>query len=385
MQYGEQVTRSFEIRNEGLFEYKYAICDDADLEAKARIKEERQKEMEERVSGVQEVQEDAKAAKGKKADPKAKGKAPAGKEGGVAEGTQLTVGQYDVSPSTGSIPPGNAAVVSVTFRADGAKFYESTLAIDIADRDPQDQPDGLPFELCAESSIPGLNTEDLDQVFEEQTVIPSLDPSLNTQTIISSSLYSTQERVFWFGTLVASKNPEGAKERFKIMNPNKIPCTVKFTVKPRSQSKSEGFAFDVTPDTLTIDPHKHKYVTVTFNPTAMMTYGGIFEAMVENGDPESKSGKLVFELRGEGTLPTLLVEKPDEVDAEGTPVLRFRKTRIGREATHSIVLKNEGQVPATARFDALHHDCFSFLGNLSHTITPKSYHAFDVVFAPKQA
>ena len=169
------------------------------------------------------------------------------------------------------------------------------------------------------------------------------------------------------------------------MNPNKIPCTVKFTVKPRSQSKSEGFAFDVSPDTLTIDPHKHKYVTVGFNPTAMMTYGGIFEALVENGDPESKSGKLVFELRGEGTLPTLLVEKPDEVDGEGTPVLRFRKTRIGRDATLSIVLKNEGQVPATARFDALHHDCFSFLGNLSHTITPKSYHAFDVVFAPKQA
>lgn len=169
------------------------------------------------------------------------------------------------------------------------------------------------------------------------------------------------------------------------MNPNKIPCTVKFAVKPRSQSKSEGFAFEVSPDTLTIDPHKHKYVTVGFNPTAMMTYGGIFEALVENGDPESKSGKLVFELRGEGTLPTLLVEKPEEVDAEGAPVLRFRKTRIGRDAVLSIVLKNEGQVPATARFDALHHECFSFLGNLSHTITPKSYHAFDIRFSPKQA
>lgn len=169
------------------------------------------------------------------------------------------------------------------------------------------------------------------------------------------------------------------------MNPNKIPCTVKFSVKPRSQSKSEGFAFDVSPDTLTIDPHKHKYVTVGFNPTAMMTYGGIFEAIVENGDPNSKSGKLTFELRGEGTLPTLLVEKPEEVDAEGTPVLRFRKTRIGRDSTLSIVLKNEGQVPATARFDALRHECFQFLGNMSHTITPKSYQAFDVRFTPKQA
>jgi hydrocephalus-inducing protein len=37
----------------------------------------------------------------------------------------------------------------------------------------------------------------------------------------------------------------------------------------------------------------------------MMTYGGIFEAVVDNGDPTSKTGKLLFELRGEGTLPTL--------------------------------------------------------------------------------
>jgi hypothetical protein len=62
----------------------------------------------------------------------------------------------------GSIPPGNAAIVNVTFKAKGAKFYESTLAIDVANRDPIDQPDGIPFELCAESCIPGINTEDMD-------------------------------------------------------------------------------------------------------------------------------------------------------------------------------------------------------------------------------
>jgi predicted RNA binding protein YcfA (HicA-like mRNA interferase family) len=29
---------------------------------------------------------------------------------------------------------------------------------------------------------------------------------------------------------------------------------------------------------VSIDPHKHKYVTVSFHPTSMMAYGGIFEA-----------------------------------------------------------------------------------------------------------
>jgi hypothetical protein len=55
---------------------------------------------------------------------------------------------------------------------------------------------------------------------------------------------------------------------------------------------------------------------------------------------------------------------------DGTPALRFRKTRIGKDCIMSIVLKNEGQVPATVRFDAITNDCFTFEGgSLSHTIT----------------
>jgi hydrocephalus-inducing protein len=50
----------------------------------------------------------------------------------------------------------------VTFSAQGSKFYNSTLAIDVANRDPNDKPEGIPFELAAESSIPGINTTDLD-------------------------------------------------------------------------------------------------------------------------------------------------------------------------------------------------------------------------------
>jgi hydrocephalus-inducing protein len=49
MQFGEQATRTFEIRNEGLFEFKYNICDILDEEAKQKIREERQKELEERL------------------------------------------------------------------------------------------------------------------------------------------------------------------------------------------------------------------------------------------------------------------------------------------------------------------------------------------------
>jgi hydrocephalus-inducing protein len=64
-------------------------------------------------------------------------------------------------------------------------------------------------------------------------------------------------------------------------------------------------------------------------------------------------------------------------------MLKFKKTRIGRECILPITLKNEGQVPATARFDAITNEVFSFEGNMNQTITQKQFHAFDIRFLPK--
>jgi len=94
--------------------------------------------MEERIKGLEEKKEEAKDPKKKpepakappKKDPKAKDAPP---EGGL-----IDVSQYSITPATGSIPPGSAAIINVTFKAKGAKFYESTLAIDVANRDPAD-------------------------------------------------------------------------------------------------------------------------------------------------------------------------------------------------------------------------------------------------------
>lgn len=51
-----------------------------------------------------------------------------------------------------------------------------------------------------------------------------------------------------------------------------------------------------------------------------------------------------------------------------------------------VILKNEGQVPATVRFDAITNEAFSFEGtSMNHTIMSKSTHAFDFRFNPKKA
>ena len=142
MQYGENVTRSFEIRNEGLFEFKYAICDFNNEDEKNKIREERKKEAEDRLNGQKEEEVDPKlAAKGKKPDPKAAAPAKGGAKGkveAVPDGQLIQVSQYAITPAIGSIAPGSAAVISVTFNAQGSKFYNTTLSVDVANRDPND-------------------------------------------------------------------------------------------------------------------------------------------------------------------------------------------------------------------------------------------------------
>ena len=386
LQYNESATRSIEIRNEGQFDFNYEIFEYLqDINKMKAIKEEKdQKEIEEQKIKEQELKDALEGIKqpGKKAANKPANNQKDQKKGKGAVEDELKIGKYTIKNYKGVVAPGSSAKVDVIFLAEGQQFCSANLAIDIQGRQPDDDPLGIPFDLVAESCIPGIETQDFDNIFEEQTVLPSINPDINRQNVITSGIYGIEEKVFWFGTIIASKNPNGVSERFKLINNNKIPCTVKVNVKPRTNSKSEGFAFTAQyKNPLKIYPGESEYVTVTFNPTNVMPYSAIFEATVDGGiNPET--GVLKFELRGEGTLPTLLLDQPSEYDTDGTPLLKFKKTRINKAITSQIVLKNEGVVPATVKFEPLVHDCISFESSTTATIQPKKYQAFNIKFLP---
>lgn len=114
-------------------------------------------------------------------------------------------------------------------------------------------------------------------------------------------------------------------------------------------------------------------------------YSGILEASVLRGtDP--KTQKLSVELRGEGTLPHLTVTQPTTLDEDsGNVLLNFPRIFLGRSKTMSIVLRNEGIVPATARFDCTASECFAFSGlNKMITVEPGKTHNLDVTFSPNK-
>jgi hydrocephalus-inducing protein len=156
-------------------------------------------------------------------------------------------------------------------------------------------------------------------------------------------VFFAEEKLFNFGTLVYSKHADGIVEKFKIVNQNKIPCTVKFEIKKKNPASNDQLAFKlISKNEVKIPPHEHTYVKVQFNPTIMAVYSGVFEAIVVNGEQNPRTSKLVFDLRGEGALPTIKIEKPKDFFDERTPLLKFQKTRVNRLLSAPIILKNDG-------------------------------------------
>jgi hypothetical protein len=49
----------------------------------------------------------------------------------------------------------------------------------------------------------------------------------------------------------------------------------------------------------------------------------------------------------------------------------------------NIVLRNDGTVPATVKFEPILNECFQFMSTTTATIQPKNYLAFDIKFEPK--
>lgn len=68
---------------------------------------------------------------------------------------RFTVGMFTVYPGFGSIPPGGQQMITVDCYAEPLGTCREHLSIDISDRDPKDNPLGIPYTLFAESCLPG--------------------------------------------------------------------------------------------------------------------------------------------------------------------------------------------------------------------------------------
>ncbi|XP_035679087.1 LOW QUALITY PROTEIN: hydrocephalus-inducing protein homolog [Branchiostoma floridae] len=273
-----------------------------------------------------------------------------------ANQSRLMLGMFTVYPGFGLIQPGGHQQVQVDCLGEQPGREEVDIAIEISDRDPEDHPGGIPYRLVAEACIPSINTSDIGAIFEEHRIVQNSQASemLSQLQLESGGMYVEEDNKFVFNNVMVGRK---ARARFQITNTNKVPCDVAFSVKPLSikpSSKLHGDVFDVEPSRVAIPTHSHMYVVVSFSPSTMQSFTGLFEATVE-GLPSTlaKARNLSFELVGEGTLPRVTLVQPALFNKQGMPLLLYRRLLLGHTQALPMVLKNDGTLPCKVDIDLL--------------------------------
>eukprot|EP00775_Hariotina_reticulata_P008964 gene8964-9139_t len=359
----------------------------------------------------------------------------------------LQLGQFTLDPADAIVQPGCRQEVSVVFRAEGNKSWTATAGLDISERDFTDHLQGIPYELGGESCVPGIDVSSIGSMFEESVVVSHMDPFIpvsnsfglkdkvynfgtvlaqlpdaasaaaaapgadapsvtsgrERKSVVSKATGAAGKRVGSAGKAVAGAGPASAaatagdwnqptlleepgavKTNMKFTNPFKVPCTVKFTIKPRGGHQSGvTLPMEVHPSSIVLPPHEYRHITLAFCPRAIQQYSATFEAMVQDGAADLASSGFVCELRGEGTLPSLSLQEPSTLDAAGRPVLKFGKLMAGRSSTLLVNVRNNGLLPASAKIEMSQHPSFALLeGPQVFKVDSKKAATFTVKFTP---
>lgn len=423
----DSITKTFELKNEGEFEFVFAVQGKGHPSAphEAAIREATPNGLlppEEQA--LKESETAAAAAVPEKGGGKGKGKgataAPAGPKGskGVVKPAlelpddPISLGRFYVAPSGGLVQPGQSVSVTVRYSPENANAHRESLCLKVSGSDPSDGACALAasYDLLAESCVPGIVTSHWRDIFEEQSVIPSLADVMDDDWAAAAAAaaggkgrggggggdgagggsgasggraggrvcFAIEQLMFTFGSVVSSQVPVGICERFKISNSNKIPCTVKFAISPAAgpndsdpapvdpkAKKGKGgkaaeeepapgeadvAAFAVHPETWDIPPHEHRYVSAYFRPTEMRSYRCQFEAVVSDND-DASTGKLGFLLSGKGTMPTVTLESPLDRDQSGAVIMDFGEVCARKSRRLPLVLRNDGILPVSCLFE----------------------------------
>ncbi|KNC50959.1 hydrocephalus inducing isoform b [Thecamonas trahens ATCC 50062] len=146
--------------------------------------------------------------------------------------------------------------------------------------------------------------------------------------------------------------------------------------------------FDVQPRRVHIPNHEYRFVTMLFNPAALLEYRGLFTARVENGEIAPESSVFRFNLVGEGTMPRISVKSPTSRNERGELELGFGRCMLMRSRVLSIVVANAGVLNASVRVDMKRSSSPSFVvesNGATVELAAGEEARFDVTFTPQES
>ncbi|NWW42685.1 HYDIN protein, partial [Pedionomus torquatus] len=275
---------------------------------------------------------------------------------------RLTMGMFTVYPGYGSIPPGAQQMITVDCYAEPLGICKEHLSIDISDRDPKDNPFGIPYTLLAESCLPAFVVDDIESIFEEHRICNNINLCQILQTMQDKGVFIRDENKFIFTNVLVGHR---ATARFKIRNVDKVPCDVVLSIKPTSTKLNSRTSdvFEVDPIRMCVPSRSHAFATVTFAPQTMQNYQCTFEASLDvpTSPAANKAQSLTFDISGDGNLPQVTVLRPVLHNKRGSPLLLFKKLLLGDSEKLPLVLHNSGTIPVQLMIDLLDEGGVFFL------------------------
>ncbi|KAL8431118.1 hypothetical protein Efla_004639 [Eimeria flavescens] len=328
-------------------------------------------------------------------------------------------GPFKIFPVRGQLEPGGTVTIQAEYNAQGDASHALSLALLVngvkvgqgedfcvssvgavaafsaepagtAHLDAQEMPrPAATYFLQGQSSVPCISLEP-DALFHEQMFVPSMEDALAVWRRRRTTVFVEDESSLCFGPVLVGS--PGILETIRVDNPQLVPAEIVLEIKQNVKSPhdknatSDEAAFDVQPKRIFVAPHDHAYATVTFRPTSLQQYFSCLRIYVEKA-ASSIAGQAQFDLRGEGTLPSLTLTFPSSQKSPGTrshgTFFDFGRIATFRAVTIPIMVKNEGAVPATGRAElpacpSIDFDLPSLL-----TLQPHEERTFALTYHPR--
>jgi hydrocephalus-inducing protein len=355
--------------------------------------------------------------------------------------SQVELGPFTIKPTSGQLNQEGSMEFEVVFKAVGDQDYDCKLGLwvdgvdcsDVLSMATRGRGPATPalatlatpgstvvptstYILTGQSCIPGINTTNLQAIFEEQFFARTLEDAIAIAGRPDVRVFCEIDRIFSFGPVLAHgghagsppaspgakstatedmEASEGVTERLRLTNPKSIPCKVKLDIRKRGgggdpkDPKKGGAAapgdddvFRLNQSEVTLAAHDSAQIEIIFQPPRLASFAAEFVATVEGGtDPNTK--ELAFELRGDGAVPSVSLQGPPLFGDDGGE-LKMGTLALGRSHEVRLGLRNDGLLPATVRVEPSPSPHFNVACASSLHLPREGEQFFTIRFQPRQ-
>ncbi|CAN8186514.1 unnamed protein product [Coccothraustes coccothraustes] len=293
-----------------------------------------------------------------------------------------SLGMFTVFPCSGSVCPSGMQLIRVECLAGQEGTCEEQIYIDIMDRDPTDNPLGIPYTLIVETCLPGL-VENVASIFKEYPICSSANLDRKLQSVKGTGLFVRDENRFIFNKVQVGQEAEA---HFSICNACRLPCDVVLSIKPLpgEEQSSINNIFKLDPVKMSLRGSSSAVTTVTFIPPDKQSYDCTIEASL--AIPKGSYTDLLRFIaegnrRADGlAAPAQMAPLPDQQDSE-QPLQQPKQHDCSKNLRHS---DNVGSSPEIFP-DAIGDLSVFSIKPYCDTIYPGQKQAFQVWFSPKCA